>query len=160
MDQNFPKPICCNSLRSATWILPAIADRTIIILRNRKESLTGLRAMPYYRVTQVACWALIAGFAISGNLYVPSSLPAGVSVYSGGRSYIPEQPNPGDEKPPASPVNSVPEDSSDTTGSDLIPPLARSLAMIHLEIGAYHPALPSVFYSLHANNELLRPPCI
>jgi hypothetical protein len=116
--------------------------------------------MPYYRVTQVACWVLIAGFAIGGSLSVPSSLPLVVSVDFGDRSCVPEQSNSGDEESPLSPVNSVPEDSTDTSASDSIPPLARSLAIIHLEVGAYHPALPYQFYSLRASNELLRPPCI
>ena len=112
--------------------------------------------MLHRRVIQVACWVLIASFAIGGRVLFSASM----EVDSVNRFDNPAETNPNDDDSPISPVNSIPEDSTDTSGSDSIPPLARSLAIIYRDMGAYHSAPPSVFYSLHARNELLRPPCV
>jgi hypothetical protein len=110
-------------------------------------------------LTTTARWLLIASFAMWGSAYFPGLLPVPMAQVSDHGLDDPSDRVPAEDAP-MSPVNSIPEDSSDKAGSDSIPALARSLAIIHLEEGAYHPVSPSVFYSLHASNELLRPPCV
>jgi hypothetical protein len=110
---------------------------------------------------KLATALLIANFAIGSAVPLDQAVSAQACIFDAllwGDSFHEPGNLPDDESCPSAPTDSTPTDCCDATSDALIFHSPRKGLAIDLRPHAFHPVEPALLYSLHASDDLLRPP--